>query len=88
MIQGGGAAACKEALIAVRNYIQEFNKLHNEEVCYLICQVHDAIDLEVKDEFADEVMDQVCKLMVQEGNKYVTKTNMDVDPTKTKQWQK
>jgi DNA polymerase-1 len=87
-IQGSGADICKEALIAVRNLILEYNNQCNEEVAYLICTVHDAIDVEVREDLAKEFGEKMCELMIKVGNKYVSKVEMAVDVTSTKQWTK
>lgn len=87
-IQGTGADVTKEALIAVRNLILEYNKKYDEEVAFLICTVHDAIDAEVRDDIAEEFATQMSELMIDCGNKYVSKVKMGVDTTITKYWVK
>lgn len=87
-IQGSGADICKEALIQVRNLIIKYNQKYSEEVAFLICTVHDAIDVEVREDLAKEFAKEMEELMVQVGNKYVTKVKMEVDTTITKFWQK
>jgi DNA polymerase I-like protein with 3'-5' exonuclease and polymerase domains len=87
-IQGTGADITKEALIGVRDLIQKYNTNYNETVAYLICTVHDQIDVEVKENLAAQFAKEMEEIMVQAGNKYVTKVNMKVDTTITKYWQK
>jgi len=87
-IQGSGADICKEALIEVRNLIKRYNKKWNEDVAYLICTVHDAIDVEVREDLAQEFSKEMASLMIEVGNKYVSKVKMEVDTTITKCWQK
>lgn len=87
-IQGSGADICKEALVEVRKYILALNKQHNKEVARLLCTVHDAIDTEVLEEFAEEFAKEKERIMIECGNKYVTKVSMKVDTTITKVWQK
>lgn len=87
-IQGTGADICKEALIAVRNLVKTYNNKYKEEVAYLICTVHDAIDVEVREDLAEVFSEEMCRLMIEVGNKYVTNLKMDVDPTITKSWTK
>jgi DNA polymerase I-like protein with 3'-5' exonuclease and polymerase domains len=87
-IQGSGADITKEALIGVRDLILKYNELYNSKVCYLICTVHDQIDVEVKEDLAEKFAKEMEEIMVSAGNKYVTKVNMKVDTTITKFWQK
>lgn len=87
-IQGSGADICKEALIAIRKLILEYNKKYNNDVAYLICTVHDAIDVEVREDLAEEFGKIMCKLMIDVGNKYVSRVAMAVDLTCTKEWAK
>lgn len=87
-IQGSGADICKEALVGIRNLILSYNKQHNTEVAYLINTVHDAIDVEVKKELAEEFAKEMADIMVKCGNKYVKKVKMEVDITITEKWQK
>jgi len=85
-IQGSGADCTKEALIGVRNLITEYNTTYQEEVAYLICTVHDAIDVEVREDLAEEFAEQMEEVMIKAGNKYVSKVQMKVDTTITKEW--
>jgi len=87
-IQGTGADITKEALIGVRELIQKYNNTYNDSAAYLICTVHDQIDVEVKEDLAEQFAKEMEEIMVQAGNKYVTKVNMKVDTTITKYWQK
>lgn len=87
-IQASGADICKEALVEVRNLIIRYNTIYNEEVAYLICTVHDAIDVEVREDLSEQFAKEMEKLMVECGNKYVTKVKMEVDTTITDFWQK
>lgn len=81
-IQGSGADITKEALIGVRNLIlQEY-----PDTAYLICTVHDAIDVEVREDLAEEFAKKMEKIMIDCGNKYVSKVQMKVDTTITKEW--
>ena len=88
LVQGSAANITKEALIEVRNLILDYNRLHNEEVAFLICQVHDAIDVEVRDDLSLEFSEKMAQIMRDCGNKYVTKVKMDVDVTITPYWVK
>lgn len=81
-----GADICKEALIDIRNLISQYRDLYNEEVAFLICTVHDAIDVEVRDDLADKFAEEMADIMIKCGNKYVSKVKMEVDTTKTKYW--
>jgi DNA polymerase-1 len=87
-IQGSGADITKEALIKVRELILKYNTIYKESVAYLICTVHDAIDVEVREDLAEKFAKEMEILMVEAGNKYVTKVKMEVDTTITKMWQK
>lgn len=87
-IQGSGADITKEALVGVRNLIINYNKEYNEEVAFLICTVHDAIDVEVREDLAEKFAKEMEDIMISCGNKYVSKVQMKVDTTITKCWQK
>lgn len=87
-IQGSGADITKEALVEVRKLIMRYNDLHNEEVAFLICTVHDAIDVEVRDDLSLEFSKEMEQIMIACGNKYVTQVKMEVDTTITNEWQK
>ena len=87
-IQGSGADICKEALVGVRQLIQQYNDKYKEEVAFLICTVHDAIDSEVREDLAEEFAKEKAKIMVECGNKYVSKVSMEVDITITDFWYK
>lgn len=54
----------------------------------MICTVHDEIDFEVKNKYADQFGNEITSLMIEVGNKYVTKVNMDVETTITDFWTK
>ena len=86
-IQGTGADITKEALIAVRNLIMEYNK-KEADTAFLICTVHDQIDVEVKEEYAEEFAQKMEQLMIEAGNKYVSQVSMAVDTTITDCWTK
>lgn len=83
-----GADITKEALIGVRNLINQLNSEGFGEVAYLICTVHDAIDVEVRADMAEDFSKKMAKIMIDAGNKYVTKVKMEVDITITDKWQK
>jgi len=87
-IQGSGADITKEALVEVRKLIIEYNKEYKEEVAFLICTVHDAIDVEVREDLALEFSKEMEQIMINCGNKYVSKVQMKVDTTITKEWMK
>jgi DNA polymerase-1 len=87
-IQGTGADITKEALVDVRTLIQQYNLKYKDYVAYLICTVHDQIDVEVREDLAEQFAKEMEDLMVQAGNKYVTKVNMKVDTTITRFWVK
>lgn len=91
-IQGSGADICKEALVEVRNLIEKYNKLTREtkgkDVAYLICTVHDAIDVEVDEYLAPIIAADMERIMVECGNKYVKQVQMEVDTTITDYWTK
>ena len=87
-IQGTGADICKEALIGVRRLIQKYNRFYGQEVAFLICTVHDAIDCEVREDLAEAFSKSMAKIMIDAGNKYVDKVKMEVDITITDYWTK
>lgn len=83
-----GADITKEALVEIRNLIKKYNSNYTLDVAYLICTVHDAIDVEVKEDLADQFSKDMAKIMIDCGNKYVTKVRMEVDITITDCWSK
>jgi DNA polymerase-1 len=88
-IQGSGADITKEALIGVRELIDTYNNNYINNQCnaaYLICTVHDAIDVEVKEDLANQFAKEMEDIMIKAGNKYVSKVQMKVDTTITKEW--
>ncbi len=87
-IQGTGADITKEALISVRNLIIEYNEKYGEKVAYLICTVHDAIDVEVREDLAEQFAEDKKKLMIEAAAKYVKSVVIGVDVTITKYWYK
>lgn len=87
-IQGSGADVMKEALTEVRKLVQFYNNKYKEEVIFMICTVHDELDMEVREDLADEFGKEMSKIMIDCGNKYVKKVNMDVDLTITDYWTK
>lgn len=88
VIQGTAANICKEALIEVRNLINTYNIKHNDTVAYLVCTVHDAIDVEVREDLAEEFSKDMNRVMVEVGNKYVKHVSMKTDITITDYWKK
>jgi DNA polymerase I len=80
-IQGLGAIIVKEALVKTRELVKSYDAL-------LICQVHDQIDIEVRDDQIDELCEKVCQIMIDCGSIYVDNVKMEVDATKTKVWSK
>ena len=54
----------------------------------MICTVHDAIDFEIREGLAEKFAKEAADRMIEAGNKYVTKVNMDVDVNITEVWQK
>lgn len=83
-----GADITKEALILVRNLIIDYNNRYNEEVAYLICTVHDAIDVEIREDLAEQFAKEKKELMITAAQKYIKSVNMGVDVTITKYWLK
>lgn len=83
-IQGSGADITKEALVQIRNLIN--SEYRNQ--AYLICTVHDSIDVEVQKDLAQEFADKMRAIMISCGNKYVSKVQMEVDISINSKWQK
>jgi DNA polymerase-1 len=76
-IQGGNANLTKLATIFVRKYFKELNKQHRESIAIIVNQVHDEINFEVKEEFAEEVAVKVRELMIKAGTYICKKVIMD-----------
>ena len=87
-IQGSGADITKEALVEVRKLIMRYNEAYQQEVAFLICTVHDAIDVEVREDLAEMFAKEMEQIMVACGNKYVQQVRMEVDTTITEFWTK
>lgn len=87
-IQGTGADITKDALIKVRELILKFNETYEQEIAFLLLTVHDAIDVEVHESVAVLFAEEMAKIMIACGNKYVHKVNMEVDTTITDYWTK
>jgi len=87
-IQGSGADITKESLVEARNLVLEYNKQYTEEVIFLNCTVHDEIDAEVREDLAEEVTQKFKKIMIDCGNKYVSKVKMEVEESITNYWSK
>ena len=62
--------------------------IYNDTVAYLICTVHDAIDVEVREDLAEQFSKEMATIMIDAGNKYVSTVKMDVDTTITPVWVK
>lgn len=87
-IQGSGADIMKEALIKIRRLILSYYQKYRSEVIYLICTVHDEADLEVREDLAEEVAQKCKQIMIDCGNKYVSKVSMEVEESITNMWEK
>lgn len=87
-IQGTGADVTKEALVGVRELTKKYNDKYQTEVAYLICTVHDAIDVEVREDLAEAFSKEMAQIMIESGGKYVKKVKMEVDTTITDCWTK
>lgn len=80
-IQGSGAIIMKEALVAARDIIKNYD-------AYLICTVHDQLDVEVREDQAQELFDKLKQSMEEIGNKYVQHVTMPVDGKILDKWEK
>lgn len=85
-IQGTGAIAMKQALVDIRSYLIESG--HWQKNVFMILTVHDEVNLEIKDEFVEELTPIIEDVMVKAGSSFLTYLSMEIDTTKTKQWQK
>lgn len=83
-----GADITKEALVEVRKLIMRYNALYDEPVAYLVCTVHDAIDVEVREDLAKQFADEKKQIMMDVAKKYVKEVSIGVDVTITKEWYK
>lgn len=80
-IQGTGAAIVKEAMVETRKLLKEYNG-------YMLLQVHDEICFEIKNDQIDKFKEEAEKIMIECGNKYVTKVNMEVESSISDKWNK
>ena len=81
MIQGGGAAICKEAIVVCRELLKSYDG-------YMLPPVHDELNFEIREDQAVEFAEKAKQLMKEVGNKYVTKVQMEVEVTITDYWTK
>jgi len=81
VIQGTGAVICKEALVACRELLKGYDGL-------LLAPIHDELNFEIHEDYAEEFIEKASKLMVEVGNKYVTHVNMAVDSKISDMWVK
>lgn len=88
LIQGSAANITKEALITIRELIIGYNNKYKEEVAFLIGQIHDSIECEVRDDLSLQFSEEMTQLMREAGNKYLTTLKMDVDVNIDKMWKK
>jgi DNA polymerase-1 len=87
-IQGGAADMSKEALIAIRNLVLEYNNTYGEDTAFLIGFVHDSIEAEAKDAIAKQFGAEKNQIMVDVANKYLNGVVMKVDTSISKKWGK
>jgi DNA polymerase I-like protein with 3'-5' exonuclease and polymerase domains len=87
-IQGGAADMSKEALIAIRNLILEYNNTYGEDTAFLTGFVHDSIEAEAKNAIAKQFAAEKNQIMVDVANKYLNGVHMKVDTSVTKKWGK
>lgn len=87
-IQGGAADMSKEALVAVRTLIQQYNSIYGEDVAFLLGMVHDSIECEVRENLAEEFGEEMNQIMVDVANRYLTGVKMKVDTTISLSWGK
>lgn len=83
-----GADICKEALVEGRKLCTQYNSKYGNKTAIMIATVHDEIDFEIREDLADKFAKTITNLMIQVGNKYVTKVSMDVETTITDFWTK
>lgn len=80
-IQGTGAIIMKRALSATREILKHYD-------AKLICTVHDQLDIEVREDQAEEVYRKVGEVMEAVGNVFVKHVTMPVDGKITDFWTK
>lgn len=85
-IQGTSAVAVKHSMSQIRKWLMDNG--HYQTNVFMVLQVHDEIIFEIKDELVDSIVPELQSIMVEVGNKYVTKVNMDVDATISDHWKK
>lgn len=82
-IQATAACMTKEACKLIRGYF-----LSNNLDAYIVNVVHDEIDIEAKEDIAEEVASNCAKLMIEAGNKFCSTVPMKVDPVIANCWSK
>lgn len=80
-IQGTGAVIVKEALVETRELLKKYDG-------YMLLQVHDEINFEIREDQVDQFVKEAEKVMIDCGNKYVTKVEMGVETTVSDYWTK
>ena len=82
-IQGASADMTKKALILIRDFI----KLHNAPV-KIVMTVHDQVDTICKDDYAQEWVVEMTRLMEQAALEVVTNGLLKADTNISKSWEK
>lgn len=83
LIQGSAANMTKESLVGIRNLVKEY-----KDQAFLVCTVHDQIDVEIYEDYAEEFAEKMKDLMLDTGNKYLSKVKIGADVTITNEWSK
>lgn len=87
-IQGLGAVMLKHSILEVGRLLETYNKNEGDIVARFWLQVHDELNLEVRQEHAEQVNHLVRQAMIRVGAIYIPDLPMDVDSTITSYWTK
>ena len=85
-IQGTSAIMTKDAMVNVRDFLKKNNYWQNG--VFMICQIHDELVFEIKDEIIDQVLPKIEQIMKESANKYLDRIEMGLDTIISKEWKK
>lgn len=83
VVQGTCADMTKKAMVSVASYI-----FQNNIDARMVNSVHDEIVVEVREDIADEVLEQVKKRMIAAANSMLSVVKMDADGKVSDKWEK
>lgn len=80
------AVQIKQAMIDIRDWAIKEGYWRKEVI--LICQVHDELNFEIKEDYVEKLTPIIRKLMVDAANMYLELIKMEADEIITDYWTK